>query len=601
MSNKTTTNIYDFIEDEIKDYEKPKGIRLDEGWSWSMKDHLHHSYLYLNSQFVEQNENRTLRPFKNIITGIMNLQYRTVDFDVKDIELFVDNPDEYFKSLLIKKYHNTWALENKIDTFIDNMILSYSNYGGVLVRKTSETTPEVIKLRDLAFCNQTNILAYPFAIKHTFSSAQLRKANKNWGIGNCGATTDIETLISMVKKEGKKEIEVYEVHGLMPKDWVGGDNESEYYDENTKDVHQIQIVSFYKNEDNDNKGVTLFRKQYKDIDQFFKFLARDEVEGRALGRGGVEELFEPQQWTNKNEIWITEMLDAASKNIFWSDDPKFKGKNNLMDVENNEVLSIQQGRTIQQLNTFPRNLMVFNDSVERWQERARELGSAPESLTGKSPSSGTPFKLYEAEQIEGKSMHIYRQGKLAVFLDEIYRDWVLPHLAKEIVKEKIFKQELSTDEVQEVVNNVVIQKANDFKKRMILGMQDVNEELVEDYKNQVRDDTIKKGNKRFFQILEDEMKDVELSVMTNIAGKQKNLALLTDKLVNVLRQYIATPQIRQDPEMTKILNTILESSGMSPMMFGSSPLPVQAQTMVQPQQGGGSTQPLQQLGQEQVK
>ena len=64
------------------------------------------------------------------------------------------------------------------------------------------------------------------------------------------------------------------------------------------------------------------------------------------------------------------------------------------------------------------------------------------------------------------------------------------------------------------------------------------------------------------------------------------------RLVNVLRQYIATPQIRQDPEMTKILNTILESSGLSPIMFG----PASALPQPEVQQGGGSTQPLQALG-----
>ena len=102
---------------------------------------------------------------------------------------------------------------------------------------------------------------------------------------------------------------------------------------------------------------------------------------------------------------------------------------------------------------------------------------------------------------------------------------------------------------------------------------------------------MKEGSKKFFEILKDEMKDVNLEVMTNIAGKQKNLALMTDKLVNVLRQFIATPQIRQDPEMVKLVNIILESSGLSPIQFNSTPAP--APTLVQ----GGATAPLQDLSQ----
>ena len=88
----------------------------------------------------------------------------------------------------------------------------------------------------------------------------------------------------------------------------------------------------------------------------------------------------------------------------------------------------------------------------------------------------------------------------------------------------------------------------------------------------------------------DQIRRAAVSVMTNIAGKQKNLALITDKLTNVLRQVMSTPQILQDPEMVKIFNQIMESSGLQPINF--RPAPVQTQ----PAQSG-STQPLQQMAQ----
>ena len=582
--------IYDFIKKEQTAYEKP--IKMEEGWDWSMKKHLRRSFLYLNSQFEDHNENRDLRPNKNIVLPIMNIQYRTEGFDVKDIELYADNPDEYFKSLLIKKFHYKWALENFIDTFIDDLVFSYCTYGGVLSRKTDIGKPEIIDLRSLAFCNQTSILDYPFCIKHNLSFSQLRKINEKWGDDNYGATIDIESLITLVRKNDNKknEVEIYELHGTLPIEWL--EDELDDSEESEKDVQQIQVVAFYKKEDGDEQGVTLFK--HKEPTLPFKFLARDKIENRALGRGGVEELFEQQIWTNWNEIKITEMLDAASKTLHWSDDPSMKLKN-LNDMENNEVIPMQEGRKIQQLDTYPRNLQPFVQSLKELQETAQKIGSA-EGLSGETPSAGTPFKLYEAQQMEAKSMHKFRQGQLAVFMDEIYRDWVMPHLAKEIVKEQTFLSELSFDEMQEVVEKLVIKKTNQFKKSMILGLKDINEELVEDYKQKIREDLAKKGNKKFLKILKDEMKDISLSVFTNIAGKQKNLALLTDKLTNVLRQYIATPQIRQDPEMTKLLNVILESSGLSPIMFGSAP-PAQPAMAQQGNQTANSSEPLKQLSQ----
>ncbi len=243
---------------------------------------------------------------------------------------------------------------------------------------------------------------------------------------------------------------------------------------------------------------------------------------------------------------------------------------------------MQEGRRIEQINTYPRNIGVFNESVDRFWQHAQLVGAAPDPLTGDEPSSGTPFKLYEQQLIEGKGLHRYRQGKLAVFMDEIYRDWILPAFEKEVVKEQVFMQELSADEVEVVAEQVMIQKVNEFKKQMVMSLQDIDDDVVALYEETVKQDIVNQGSKRFFKILKDEMKGLGISVMTNIAGKQKNLALMTDKVVNVLRQYLAAPELREDPEMAKLINVILESSGLNPLTIGPRPTNQQPQ-LQQPQ------------------
>lgn len=585
------TTIYDYIREQESGYQKP--IPLADGWSWSMKDHLEHSFLLKNSQFIEYNENRTLRPNKNVILAMMNVQYRTEGFDVKDIDLYIDDVAEHYKSFLVRKFHDKWVLENSIDTAIDETVESYADYGGALVRKSDTARPEVIDLRTIAFCNQTNILAYPFGIKHVLSASELRDKTK-WGDGNYGATMDVETLIKLAKREEKDEIEVFEVHGTLPVEWLS--DSPSYVEETKKDVQQIQIVAYYKDENNQEQGVTLFK--YKEPKLPFKFLARDEVKGRALGRGGIEELFEAQAWTNWNEIKVTEMMEAASKIIPVTDDPSIAAKHpsGMKDMDNLEFLEVGEGKSVRAFDNVPRNLTAFNDALLRWEEHGQRLSSAGDALMGETPSSGTPFKLYEAQQIEGKGMHKYRQGKIAVFWDEIYRDWVLPYIQKEIVQGRTFLSELSADEMQSISEQVMENYANRKRTEEVLsGEMPTDKEFL---RQEAQTQFLKGGNKKFIEILKDEIKK-PLSVVTNIAGKQKNLALLTDKLVNVMRQYISTPQIRQDPEMTKLLNTILESSGLSPIMFGSTPQQPQQMQPQMPQQPQTSTQPMQELAQPQ--
>lgn len=582
-------NIYETVIEEKNAYLKP--INILEGWDWGMRDHLRKSTLYKNSQFEVQNDKRDKRPFKNIVRPILNIQYRTEGFDVKDIEIYVNNPETYYKSFLVKKFHDKWALDNEIDSFIDEVVGSYVDYGGVLVKNVNGAKPEVVNLLTLAFCDQTDILSGSFAIRHYFSPEQLRDmADKGWGDSKKGATMGIETLIEIASKQKEndkiknqtpsKYIELYEVHGTFPDDFLNRENKEE-----GKYTPQIHIVAFYKNEQDQDIGVSLFSAREPDLP--FKFLARDKVHGRALGFGGIEELFEAQVWTNYSEIQIREMLELASKTFYKTTDPRFKTRNNLVNAENGQVFDLAQNTDIGQIDTAPRNLVVFTNALDRWNEHARIMGAASELFLGEQPTAGTPFKSVEAQLIEGKSLHQWRQGKIAVFMDEIYRDWILPYISKEIAKGQKFLTELSADELQEVSRQVVINQTNDFIKERILEGEIISEEEMGAFKQTAQEQFVAKGRKRFIDMLKEEFKDEPLDIRVNIAGKQKNLALLTDRVVNVLRQFIATPQIRQDPEMIRLLNVILESSGMSPIIFGAMPSSMQIE--------GGPSQPLQEF------
>lgn len=582
-------HIYDFVLEEKIAYLKP--INVSEGWDWGMKDHIKRSVLYKNSQFERDNEKRDTRPFRNIIRPILNIQYRTEGFDVKDIELYVNNPETYYKSFLVKKYHEKWALENGIDTFIDDVVESYVDYGGVLVKDTGPR-PEVVDLRTIAFCDQTDILSGGFAIIHNLSPQQLRDmADKGWGNPDKGATIDIETLIKISEKEKRgaekknptpgKYIEIYEVHGTFPDSYLKKENSED------KHTPQIHIVAFYKGQNENDMGVTLFSAREPKLP--FKFLARDKIFGRALGFGGVEELFEDQVWTNYSEIQIREMLALASKTLYKTTDPRFKTRNTLINAEQGQIFDLQEGRDISQIDTAPRNLLIFENADARWEAHANRTGAAGEALQGESPSAGTPFKLQELVVMEAKSLHQWRQGKIAAFMDEIYRDWILPYIKKEIVNGQKFLAELSADELMDVADKVIAHSRNEFIKNKILNGEIITREEVNVFTETQRNGFVK-GQRKFIEILKGEFNNEELGIRTNIAGKQKNLALMTDKMVNVLRQFIATPEIRQDPEMIKLLNTILESSGMSPMIFGTSRPPVTPQ-------GSAATQPLKELAQ----
>ncbi len=462
------------------------------------------------------------------------------------------------------------------------------------MKDVNQVRPEVVKLQSIAFCDQTDMMGGPFAIKHFFSPSQLLDmAKQGWGDKKNGANATLEDAI-VLSEEWKKQratsdkksktpgkyVEVYEVHGSLPDEWLEDETAAqETLGRDTDDKGgmtyspQMQIVMTRKLPNGKSAGITLFKGKEKE--SIFKLLLRDEIYGRALGLGGAEELFEPQVWVNYDVIRMKGLLDAAAKVIYQTTDQNFASRNKTNNLENGEILILEDGKEIAQINTQPVNIAVFENAVKAWEEHAQQMGAANDAIMGEAPTSGTPFNLQELVTQEASSLHEYRKGKISTFVEEIYRDWIIPYIVKEIEKGQEFLADLSLDELQAVADNLVVVETNKMVKERILNGQEIQPQMVQEFQQKTKADFMKGGSKRFLKILKDELKDAPIDVEVNIAGKQKDLKGMTDKLVNVFKTIVSNPTVLDDPRAAKIFNQILESSGLSPIDFYQPPKPEQ--------------------------
>lgn len=563
-----TQTVFDYIRTQENNYQT-NPVPVIEGWEWNMYKHIRLSTLYKNSKYAEKTNE--LDPYKNIIRPILNVAYRTEGFDIKDIVPFVNCSDYYYKSLLVKKYHDKWARENNMDTVIDGNIESTVDYGlGLLKKLPNSPAPEVVPLQSLAFCDQTDILSGPICIKHYYSPDQLKEmAGKKWkNIDEVivQARSQKENVNARESKTPGKYIEVFELHGVFPESWLNEKGDPDTYS------RQMHLVTYYKNKKGDEQGISLYGGPLSENP--FKADKRDPIHGRACGWGGVEELFEAQIWTNYDVIRIKEMLDVVSKITYQTADQAFEGKNKIKDVDNGHIYTHEEGKPLTQVNTGAPNVPALDASVQRWEAHAMQMGSASEAIMGESPSSGTPFKLQEVVIQEGKGMHDYRQGKRAQFWGEVYRDWVLPEFVKDMNKEQEFMEEVTLEELQYIVDRMVVYESNNIIKRAVLAGKTITQEEVDLFNQQYRETFMKGGNKRFFKTMKDELKDIPVDVYVNIKGKQKNLAATADKLTNIFRNVFANPQVLENPQASKIFNEILEASGLSQVDFSTYKAPV---------------------------
>ena len=578
-------DIFSYIKAEQNKYETQE-IRVGENWFWSMRNHIQLIFHLKNGVFFT-GQNDWMRAFKNIMEGIIELANWTEDIEVKDITFFIEGDDDRALSFLVKKYHDeVYVREHDIDKMIDDITESDNDYGGVLVQKGLKR-PEVIKLTRVAFCDQTKFDGGPLGFKHNFDPSSLRSMSKyGWGDRKNGATITINELITLAdeKKDANgslnekenlttgKTVEVYIVRGDLPESYLKDDGDPE------KSVRQLQIVAFYTDKDSRKLGVTLYRKEESEEDGLI-FFSSSEVDGRALGRGVGEKLIHPQIWTNWTAIHKNSLLEAASKVPLVTDDENFTNKNKIIDMESLEVTTIADGKEIKRIETAAvNNISVFNDNDAGWYQHAQFIGQAFDSLMGKEESAGTTFRGQERLVQQGRGPHDRRRGQRAKFIELIYRSWIIPDIIKEISKGKKFLATLSLDELKWVAERMATKAVNERVKDIVLnhgGMLNGRMMTTEDQMMMTevfKQSVFKKGNKQLHEIVKGELEEAEGRLGLSIAGKQKNLAGLSDKILSIVEVAMTNPQFRASLEangMTKNFNDLLEYSGLSPADFST--------------------------------
>lgn len=571
-------SIYKYVKSKESEYESDE-VKLGDNWNWNMREHIQMIFHLKNGVFYT-GENDWMRAFKNVMRPLLRLSYWTEDIELKDVVFFIERANGRVLSFLIKKYHDeVYAREHDLDTLFDDITESDIDYGGALVQR-GKKAPEVTPLNAIAFCDQTDILGGPRAVKLTFSPDGIRRMKANgWGQESNGATITLDELATLSDNQKEalgsnetktntvpgKSIEVYIVRGPLPEHYLlDNDNMDDWYD-------QVQVIAYYTAKNKKQEGVTLYRKKAAEDDQLFH--ASEKIHGRGLGFSDGEMLLHPQIWTNFLTIHKMNLYEAASKAVLQTDDENYADANgNLRDMENLEITTLQEGRSIGFVPTVGGdNITVLSNGVNEWFEAAQLDASAFDPILGKEQSSGTTFRGQERTVAQGRGWHDRRRGQRAKFIETIYRKIIIPDIVKEILKGQKFLATLSTEELTWMSDQLATNYANSKIKEKIFNGEVPTEEEKQLLIKTFKDGFLKNGNKRMLEILKDDFKDVEIKMGINVANKQKDLVNLSDKILSIFQFVFANPQAFQQamqiPALAKSFQDILEFSGLNQSDF----------------------------------
>lgn len=569
--------LYNYILAEETNFKTVK-VPVTGSVEWNMHDHIERCTNVANGWF-HKGANDGMRPYDDIVTPVKNVALRSEGFDVKDIVPYVNDINNSYKSFLIKKYHPQWARKNELDTFIDELVESSVVYDLALIKNVNNSRPEVVKLQQIAFVDQTNVMSGPICLKHQYTIAELLENKGKWfddkideAIVMAEAEKSITQANDQKAKTPGKYITVYELVGNLPEYWLedGGDK--------YKYTPQRHFVCYYTSKDGSKNGITLFSGKDKPLSDSFKALVINSVYGRACGKSLIETLFEPQVWNNYSAIKIKKMLDSAV-NVLITNSEELAGQN-LNQLKDNTILKQERDATTTRLDGSLQNMTAFTNYQTRQENNARILGSASDAQLGTNPVSGTPFALQSLVVQQGQGLHEYRQGKIATFVaDVLYRDWNLQYVVKDMNEGRKFSEELTFDELKEVADTIARNRTERKLAEMILDGKIVTDEMRRTMITSFTDEFIKGGNRGFFEILKGELDQIPIDVFVNIKGKQKYMAQNADKITNIIREVLRNPQaFQQVPGIAKVFNQLLEDSGLSPVDYSPIVSPVQTET-----------------------
>lgn len=560
-------------------------VDIMERLPFSQFDTIKMCEFYSNSKYLNGNKDELDRdkPFYNIVNYRVTLAKVATDLDTADIRIEADHPKYSIKAMFLQHELYKWMKEPEVNFagFLNKFGLVRPKYGGVITKKVETNNTLCIDIADWRniVTDLIDILGGVKIEKHFMTPVDLSMKKGVWS----DTTEAIKAQAKLNQKQKKSKnyaqeeaynsdrIEVQEVTGQFPIAYYKEADGEEYKESDkwsfSKQRYFLSIIG-------DKKFVFFCEENKEDI---YKYAPWEEMPGRALGRGVIEDSEEAQVWTNDAVINEKNAMDLAGKVMATTDDPDVG--NNLLTADNGKIFNLGEGKTLSSLKLDPAALGEFQNQINKWEKQANYATSSFDSNNGEAPTSGTPYSTVALlNQVASKPFD-FRREEAGIFIGQMITEWVIPFLIKRLNKSHVLTSEFSDDELRIIDHSFAVDEANKATIDHVIstGMVPSPDEYMGmiDYKRKHLS-----GNKRSIEFPEGYFDDAVVNCTVVTTGEQQNKAATLSSLANLLKQVSDSynPQtgkfmILADPQLAAIFGKIVEMTGInvSPASFGIDP------------------------------
>lgn len=601
----TRQEVYDFINNNIK---------IVDGYSFNQYQTIKKCHLYYNSRFVtgDLDSNGRKKIFLNVVKAPCKVSSRFLNFDTKNIRLISNTRNSEMATFLLEYELKNWMKKNKVAITLNKIAELSPKYGSSVIKKTKKGA-DIVDLRRLVLDPTVDTITNSrfVILEHNLTPSQLREKQKDgWEnveevISKFYVNTAPEPYIqdgTLNQVNSTPVIKIYERYGEVPKSWLDGSEPKE----NEEMVRALFIVAGVNNyglgEDGKTvtreDGVVLFRSKWFG-DWPFRDFHYDKTEGRWLGIGVIEDLFQIQERTNELANEKRDSMTISNKHIFQTQD-KTIVKNLIRDLSNGAVIMAGSNGGLVPLANEERNLAAFNSEEMRYANQAKEITFSYDVIRGEQLPTSTPATNAVIQDRNTKSVYGVKRENLANMLRFFFTELVIPQAIKDLTPEHILHFIGSNEELFRIDSALIKEIVNRKALDLLLDGIPVDEMAIEQIKTDVSNQLKEAGTDRFITIKDSFYKNADFTFDINIDNEQEDSQLLTNNLFSVFTALASNPTILQDPVIKALFYEYAERAGVSPMKLEIAAMErdqqQQAQQVQQPM--GGKMIPAQGMTQE---
>ena len=427
------------IEKEIDSY-LTKDVEISDGVKFSQPKLVKRISLFQNQVFKggKLDSQKNYKYYSDIITPRVNSEIKNIDFDTKDIAIYSEaSLADKLAVILSNLYLKDWLKDNKKGEEINDSVENFSSIGNVVWKKIKGGYEE-LDLKNFYVLNQSAKTLDDSDVieRRLLTQSDLRAKNGVWKnvnevIENCG-----NKFFSAAEKSEEFEsttpfYEIYERNGEVSEKDLFEAQDKQGGDKNKYLLAKIIIAGLKKGEKG-NKYI-LFAEE---IDKKpYKEAHRGKYEGRWFRKGLFEVLFDCQTRANEISNQLARGLEWASKTIFRSKD-KLIIQNALTDLRNGDIVKSDELAQIEiRMQGFDQLVADWNRNIEI----ANSLANSYEVVSGENLPAGTPFRLGSMMNQNANKLFDFLREKLALAMEDLFNDWILPDMMKELRSEKILE------------------------------------------------------------------------------------------------------------------------------------------------------------------